>query len=249
MRKPLVGIPSHSYDRVLDGIYPPSFLMTQVYVQRLETAGAAPIIIPLLEEESTLRTIYEHLDGLFLAGGVDVDPAHYGEAPHPKLGEVNQDRDRVELILLRWALEDQKPVLAVCRGIQVLNVGAGGTLYQDIEAQIPGAMRHSYHKIKPRTYRAHTVSIEPDSRLAEMMGTQEAGVNSLHHQSVKDVAPGFRVTARAADGVIEGIERLNGHFAVGVQWHPEALAEEDETMQAIFNGFVAEILNRMGDKG
>jgi putative glutamine amidotransferase len=225
-------------------MYPPSFLMTQVYIKRLEAAGAAPIVIPLLEHEPALRAIYERLDGLFLAGGDDVDPSHYGEAPHPKLGEVNRNRDRVELRLLRWGLEDRLPILAVCRGIQVLNVGAGGTLYQDIQAQIPTAMRHSYHKIKPRNYRAHGVTIEPDSRLAKLMGCHVADVNSLHHQAVKDVAPGFRVTARATDGVIEGIECLNGHFAVGVQWHPEALAEEDSTMQALFDGFVDEIMCR-----
>ncbi len=241
MYKPIVGIPSHSYDKVLDGTYPPSFLMTQVYVHRLTAAGAAPVIVPLLPDDEALRAIYERLDGLFLAGGVDVDPAYYGESPHPKLGDVNRDRDRVELTLLRWALEDDLPILAVCRGIQVLNVAAGGTLYQDIEAQVPHAIQHNYHKIKPRHYRAHEVTVEPESRLAAVIGAGAVGVNSLHHQAVKDVAPGFCATAWAEDGVIEGIEGLNGHFAVGVQWHPEALAEQDRAMQALFDRFVDEI--------
>ncbi|MFQ5593242.1 MAG: gamma-glutamyl-gamma-aminobutyrate hydrolase family protein [Anaerolineae bacterium] len=245
MQRPIVGVPSHSYDRVLDGTYPPSFLMTQVYIQRLGMAGAAPIIVPLLQSDDALRAIYERLDGLFLAGGVDVDPSYYGEPPHPKLGEVNRDRDRVELALLRWALEGNLPILAVCRGIQVLNVAAGGTLYQDIEAQIPHSIRHNYHQIKPRNYRAHEVTVEPGSRLSTVMGTQEIGVNSLHHQAVKNVAPGFHATAWAADGVIEGIEGLNGHFVVGVQWHPEALAEEDEAMQSLFDSFVDEIQSRL----
>jgi putative glutamine amidotransferase len=215
--------------------------MTKVYIQCLEAAGTAPIIIPLLEHEEALRAIYEQLDGLFLAGGVDVDPSLYGEAPHPRLGDVNRHRDHVEITLLRWALEDGLPVLAVCRGIQVLNVAAGGTLYQDIEAQVPNAIRHNYHKIKPRNYRAHEVTVEPNTRLSEVMGTRMVRVNSLHHQAVRDVAPGFRVTARAADGVIEGIEQVNGHFVVGVQWHPEALAEEDAAMQALFDTFINEI--------
>lgn len=245
MQRPIVGVPSHSYDRVLDGTYPPSFLMTQVYIQRLGMAGAAPIIVPLLQSDDALRAIYERLDGLFLAGGVDVDPSYYGEPPHPKLGEVNRDRDRVELALLRWALEGNLPILAVCRGIQVLNVAAGGTLYQDIEAQIPHSIRHNYHQIKPRNYRAHEVTVEPGSRLSTVMGTREIGVNSLHHQAVKNVAPGFHATAWAADGVIEGIEGLNGHFVVGVQWHPEALAEEDEAMQSLFDSFVDEIQSRL----
>ncbi|RME49197.1 MAG: gamma-glutamyl-gamma-aminobutyrate hydrolase family protein [Chloroflexi bacterium] len=241
MRRPLVGVPSHSYDKVLDGTYPPSFLMTKVYIRSLELAGTAPIIIPLLDREDTLRAIYEQLDGLFLAGGVDVDPSLYGEPPHPKLGDVNRERDRVEITLLRWALEDGLPVLAVCRGIQVLNVAAGGTLYQDIESQVPNAIRHNYHKIKPRNYRAHEVIVEPETRLFDAIGAKVVRVNSLHHQAVKDVAPGFRVAARASDGVIEGIERLNGHYAVGVQWHPEALAEEDAAMQALFDTFIDEI--------
>jgi putative glutamine amidotransferase len=179
------------------------------------------------------------LDGLFLAGGNDMDPATYGEAPHAALGSLNRDRDRVEMMLTQWALENQLPVLAVCRGIQVLNVSAGGTLYQDITAQVRGAMQHQYHQLQPRNYRAHVVAVEPDSRLFRLVGAPAVRVNSLHHQAVKDVASGFRITARATDGIIEGIERRNGHFAVGVQWHPEALAEEDAAMQAIFDGFVA----------
>lgn len=244
MCRPLIGVPSDSREKVLDGVYPPCFLMARVYIQRLEVAGAAPIIIPLLQEEQALRTLYERLDGLFLAGGVDVDPAYYGEEPHPKLGTVNRERDRVEITLLRWALEDELPILAVCRGIQVLNVAAGGTLYQDIEAQVPAAIRHQYWQIKPRDYRAHDVTIEPDSKLAELMGACAIGVNSMHHQAIKDVASGFRVTARAVDGVVEGIERTDGHFTLGVQWHPEALADQDSAMQALFDSFVDEIRHR-----
>lgn len=238
MSRPIIGIPSYSYDQGLDGEYPPSFLMTQAYILRLEAAGAAPVIVPLLHQESMLRAIYQVLDGLLLAGGGDVDPSHYSEPPHPKLGSVNAHRDRVELTLARWALADGLPILAVCRGIQLLNVAAGGTLYQDIEAQVPGAIRHDYYKVKPRTYRAHEVIIEPNSRLHRLLGADTLKVNSMHHQAVKDPAPGFWVTARATDGLIEGIEHLGNQFAVGVQWHPEVLAEEDRVMQALFDGFV-----------
>lgn len=241
MFRPLVGVPSYSYDRVLDETYPPGFLMGEAYVRRLEAAGAAPVIVPLLQGEAALRAIYERLDGVLLAGGGDVAPSCYGEPDHPKLGSVDEARDRVELTLTRWALEDRLPILAICRGIQVLNVAGGGTLYQDIEAQISGAVQHEYHRKRPRTYRAHGVVIEPGSRLAELVGVHEASVNSLHHQAVKEVAPGFRVTARAEDGVIEGIEYLADHFAVGVQWHPEALAGEDPAQQRLFDGFVHEV--------
>lgn len=244
MPAPIIGVPSHSHNKRLDDRYPPSYLMTQMYIKRLETAGAAPIIVPLLHNSAALRAIFDTLDGLFLAGGNDMDPATYGEAPHAALGSLNRDRDRVEMTLTRWALEDDLPVLAVCRGIQVLNVSAGGTLYQDIATQVRGAMQHQYHQLQPRNYRAHSVAVDPDSRLFQFVGAEAVQVNSLHHQAVKDVASGFRVSARAQDGIIESIERRNGHFAVGVQWHPEALAEEDAAMQAIFDGFVASISGR-----
>lgn len=238
MHPPLVGIPSYGSEKDPDDATLFTFRMTQTYIQRLEAAGAAPFIIPLLQREPALRAIYETLDGLLLAGGGDVAPSFFGESPHPELESVNRDRDRVELTLLRWAFEDRLPILAICRGIQVLNVGAGGTLYQDIEDQIPDAGDHRHPKPKPYDYRAHEVAIEPDSRLSELMGGCKTHVNSLHHQAVKDVAPGFRVTARAGDQVIEGIELVDDHFAVGVQWHPELLAAEDPVQQALFDGFM-----------
>jgi putative glutamine amidotransferase len=181
---------------------------------------------------------------------VDVDPAHYGEDPHPKLGKVDPSLDQAELALARWALADGLPVLGVCRGIQTLNVAAGGTLYQDLESQYPGALFHACSPPDyPRTHRAHTIAVEPGSRLAGILGAREVSVNSRHHQAVKDLAPGFAETARAPDGVIEGIEA--GHarpgrgisardrgFAVGVQWHPESLAAEDPQMLALFGALV-----------
>jgi len=237
LRKPVVGVPCYEPSKPLEG-FPPSFLLPQAYMQRLEAAGAAPVMIPLLLDEAALRTIYNILDGLLLAGGGDVDPALYGEAPHPKLGHVDPLRDRVELQLLQWAFQDDLPVLAICRGIQVLNVAAGGTLYQDIEAQCPWAMRHNCYRIKPRDYRAHGVEIEPDSRLGELLRALRLAVNSGHHQAVKDLAPGFRISARAEDGIIEGIEWPERSFVIGVQWHPEALADRDPVMQRLFDGFV-----------
>lgn len=241
MRAPLVGIPSYGSEEDPDDASLPSFRMTQTYIQRLEAAGAAPFIIPLLQREATLRVLYKTLDGLLLAGGGDIDPAHFGEPPHPELGRVNQDRDRVELTLLRWAFEDELPVLGICRGIQVLNVAAGGTLYQDIESRVSGAMQHRCEDVDYWKHRAHEITVEPDSRLRAMLNSRKVNVNSYHHQAVKQVAPGFRVTAQAGDGVVEGIERIDGHFVVGVQWHPEMLAADDPVQQALFDGFVDEV--------
>ncbi len=142
--------------------------------------------------------------------------------------------------MLRWAFEDELPVLGICRGIQVLNVAAGGTLYQDIESQVSGAMQHRYEDVDYWKHRAHEITVEPDSRLCALLDSRKMSVNSYHHQAVKRVAPGFRVTAQASDGVIEGIERIDGHFVAGVQWHPEMLAADDPVQQALFDGFVDE---------
>ena len=189
--------------------------------------------------EHAWRSIYQRLDGLLLPGGVDVDPALYGEARHPELGKVNDALDEAELVLTRWALEDDLPLLGICRGIQVLNVAAGGSLYQDVPAQIPGALQHRFSSSKyPRDHRGHAVRIRPDSRLAQVFGAVDLAVNSRHHQAVKDVAPGFVVTAQAPDGVIEGLEKPEARFAVGVQWHPESLAASDPQMLALFQALV-----------
>jgi putative glutamine amidotransferase len=209
------------------------------YSQSVALAGGASILIPLELGERAWRSIYRRLDGLLLPGGVDVAPAYYGEEPHPRLGAVNGALDEAELVLTRWALEEDLPLLGICRGIQLINVAAGGSLYQDLAAQYPGASRHRYGSPQyPPEHRGHPVLIEPGSRLAEAMGALDVPVNSRHHQAVKDVAPGFAVTARAPDGVIEGIEKPGAPFTVGVQWHPENLAADDPQMLGLFQAFV-----------
>ena len=233
---PLIGIPCQS-DESKRVVRVPRFSANQSYVRCVEAAGGLPLLIPLVKSEDVVRAIYARLDGLLLTGGADVDPACYGEAPHPKLGEVDGPRDRVELALTRWALTNGLPVLAICRGIQVLNVAAGGTLYQDITAQVDGAIEHTYYPNHPRDLIAHPVIIEPGSRLAAILGSTTLGVNSTHHQAVKDVAPSFTVTARASDGLVEAIEGLDHPFALGVQWHPEELIQ-DARMQRLFEIFV-----------
>jgi putative glutamine amidotransferase len=238
-RRPIVGIPTHSRSLAMAGL-PPAFIMGQPYTQALARAGAAAILLPLYDEPELLRTLYDQIDGLFLAGGSDVDPVHYGEAAHPLLGEVDPDRDRVELQLMRWALADRLPILAVCRGLQVLNIACGGTLHQDIASDLPHADQHNYWLEQPRDYLAHEVTVEPGTRLAALLGAERVGVNSLHHQSVRDVAPSLRVSARALDGVVEALEGLDERFLVAVQWHPEALIA-DPGMTNLFSGFVAAI--------
>jgi putative glutamine amidotransferase len=217
--------------------------MGQQYVRVLTAAGAVPWVIPLLQnDEQTLRQIYDRLDGVFLTGGVDVEPSCYGEPRHERCGETDPPRDWTELALLRWAMRDGKPVLGVCRGVQVINVAAGGSLYQDLHAQYPQAIKHDCFPHAggyTRTSLVHTVRIERGSRLGRILGSDEMTVNSMHHQAIKQLAPGLVASAFAPDGLIEGIEGSNGQFLVGVQWHPEELVESDPVMRRLFSAFVS----------
>jgi putative glutamine amidotransferase len=197
------------------------------------------LLIPITHQESTLRAMYERIDGLLLAGGGDIDPAHFGELSHPKLGDVEADRDWVELTLTPWALSDGLPVFGICRGIQAINVAADGSLWQDIAAQVPDTIRHPYYPGYPYNRLSHSVRLEPDSRLLEILGDLELEVNSLHHQAIREIGRGLRVTALAPDGVIEGIEGNSEAWVVGVQWHPEWLIDDDPRMKRLFEAFVA----------
>ena len=208
------------------------------YLRALIRAGAAPMLIPNLTDESLLRAVYERVDGLLLPGGGDVDPGHFGEAPHEKCGPPDPARDETELTLTRWVMEEGKPLLAICRGIQVLNVALGGSLYQDIAAQVPGAGRHDWHPGYPRNHLPHHVTVTAGSRLAEVASATSLPVNSFHHQALKDVAPGLTITAHAPDGIIEAVEAPGHPFALGVQWHPEELAAEDARAQRLFDALV-----------
>ena len=211
--------------------------MGESYLRALTQAGAMPVLIPLIEDEERLRVAYERLDGLLLAGGGDVEPTRYGEPRHPATRHVDPRRDEVEATLVRWALADGVPILAICRGIQMLNVAAGGSLYQDVAQQLPGALKHDYYPGYPRALTPHRLEVAPGSRLAAIL-TADPPVNSLHHQGVRAPAPGFTVVARAPDGLIEGLEHSCHPFALGVQWHPEELIDHDPRMRRLFQAFV-----------
>jgi putative glutamine amidotransferase len=224
------------------GIVPLSWVMGQKYVRALTAAGGVPWVIPLIQgDEDTLRAIYERLDGLFLTGGVDVDPENYHEPRHRLCGRTDLPRDWAELALLRWAVADGKPVFGVCRGIQVLNVALGGTLYQDLHFQLPQGIKHDYfptHGGYTRDLLVHDVTVAPNSRLGRILGGPAVSVNSMHHQGIKDLAGPLRATAHAPDGLVEGVEGANGQFLLGVQWHPEELTESSPPMWALFTAFV-----------
>ncbi|MEJ2734288.1 MAG: gamma-glutamyl-gamma-aminobutyrate hydrolase family protein [Anaerolineae bacterium] len=234
---PTIGITCSTFQRD-QGQRPPNTGQNRSYVDAVIRAGAAPLLIPNVTDRTLLRTLYDLLDGLLLSGGGDIDPGYYGESRHRACGIPDPERDETELALIRWAIEEGKPLLAICRGIQVLNVALGGTLYQDLQAQAPEAERHNWSPGYARDYVAHSVSIGPQTRLRRIVGADPLPVNSFHHQAIKDVAPGLTVTARAPDRIIEAVEGEGHTFVVGVQWHPEGLAREDTRAQNLFDVLV-----------
>lgn len=208
------------------------------YVRALEAAGLVPLVLPPLNAAHADRAL-DAVSGLVLTGGEDVAPWRYGEPPHRALGTVNEARDAFELALIAAAHDRSLPTLAICRGIQVLNVALGGTLVQDIPSQCPAALLHAPGD--GRAMRVHEIAVDSGSRLAEVLEADRLSVNSAHHQAIGRVADGLRVTARAADGIIEGAEwDVDAWWAVGVQWHPEELTETPEPWdRGLFASFAA----------
>lgn len=243
--RPVIGIATqtlHSIDRIPEEL-PASWVMNQRYFHACTGVGAVPWMVPLLHEDpETLRLIYERLDGVFIAGGVDVAPASYGADPHALCGRTDLPRDLVEIQLAKWAMEDGMPVFGVCRGLQVINVAAGGSLFQDC-ALFEGAIKHDYFPGAgwARDHLAHEVCILAGSRLHEALGVESAMVNSMHHQGVLELGAGLAATAWAPDGMIEALEggRESG-FVVGVQWHPEMLIDGDAGTRRLFEEFIGE---------
>ena len=237
MTLPVIGITG----RIDQSARPPNlplFSISRTYVRAVELGGGAPVVIPPHVEEVGLRAIFERLDGLVISGGGDVLPALFGEEDSGLLWLVDERRDRTEIALACWALAEGLPLLAICRGAQVLNVAAGGTLIQDIPTQVADALPHSGVVGRPTGLVAHTVEVATGSRLAALVGAGELGVNSAHHQAAKEVGAGLVVTAHAPDGIIEGLEAPDTPFCIGVQWHPEAMLESQPVMGRLFEGLV-----------
>jgi putative glutamine amidotransferase len=202
--------------------------LNTAYVRALENVGLVPLAVPTMLSAERAGAALAAVRGLVLTGGEDVAPDRYGAPPHPRLGEVDPIRDAAELALIATARARRLPILAICRGIQILNVALGGTLYQDLDSERPGPVAHSDEAGR------HAVRVEPGSLLARTLGAPAAHVNSRHHQAIRDLAPGLKAVAWADDGVIEGAEPsdANASWMVAVQWHPEDLTE-----RALFEGF------------
>jgi len=244
LSRPIIGVPTQNLQS-LGGIstdIPASWVMSQRYIRALTAVGALPWMIPLVgDEPETLRGIYDELDGVFLPGGADIDPANYGEERHARCDKGDPARDQVELTLVRWAMADRKPVLGVCRGLQIVNLAAGGTLYQDLADQMPGSIKHDYFPFGGRYSRdhlSHEVSVATNTKLAEIFGAGALKVNSMHHQGVRQLGASLVASAVAPDGLVEGLESSDNSYLIAVQWHPEALTENSPRTRRLFESFV-----------
>ncbi|WP_018130941.1 gamma-glutamyl-gamma-aminobutyrate hydrolase family protein [Effusibacillus pohliae] len=206
------------------------------YTAAIVKAGGLPVVLPMITEDDALAALADRLHGLLLTGGVDLDPAYFGEQPIPQLGEVTPVRDEMEWKLTNLFLARNKPIFAICRGMQVLNAAAGGSLYQDLAAQKRGVLQHAQRA--PRWHASHEVTVVPGTKLAEILGAGTIRVNSFHHQAVRRVAPGFVVSATALDGVIEAFESTGHRYVVGVQWHPENMWQRQPIFHKLFQAFV-----------
>ncbi len=237
--RPLIGYPARSGLITTEpaGSTVPRFANNESYAYAVAHAGGAPVMIPSIPDDDVLAAIYAGLDGLLLTGGPDVDPARYGRERHPLTDGGDARMEYAEVYLTKRALADGLPLLGICRGCQVLNVVAGGTLHQHVSDDVGGEIAHPDY-LHDRDYLGHTVQVDAESRLARAVGRRDTAVNSMHHQAVRDLAPGFRATAVAPDGLVEAIERPGLPFVVAVQWHPEELYRKDGSQAAIFRAFV-----------
>lgn len=230
MMKPVIGITTALGENERQ-------VLSNTYVKAVLHAGGLPIILPVGTEQD-VKQFAGLIDGLLLTGGGDIDPTVFGEEPHQRLGDVEPARDIVELEIFREVLALNKPILGVCRGLQIMNIALGGNMYQDIYAQKEGELLQHIQKA-PTSHASHFVQVEKGSLLASIAKTPQIKVNSYHHQAVKDVPAPLKVSGVASDGVIEAIESTAHHFVLGVQWHPEALAQkEDIVSRQIFDEFI-----------
>lgn len=230
---PYIGLTGTVDNKAVDrkGVY-----LGEDYTDAVYAAGGLPFIIPFTKKLSALDEFVTLIDGLILTGGDDLSPLVYGEEPHVGLGEVSPLRDEVELYLLHATLNAKKPVLGICRGIQIMNAALGGTLYQDLVRQWGTDIQHSQKA--PANHVAHTVVLKNDARLTQILGVTETRVNTRHHQAVKKIAPGFVAVAHSKDGLVEAIESKTDAFAIGVQWHPENLWRDDAKQLSLFLALV-----------
>lgn len=235
MSSPIIAITTW---RKLDAQNYPSFHLAEAYIQALSQAGASPLLIPLGLTEDNLENLLYYFDGFIFSGGGDISAGVYDFANYSELQEVDPGRDQLELYLFHRVKEQNKPFLGVCRGMQLINIALGGTLYADIATSCPGALKHDYLEQYPRDFKAHEIRVTPNSLLDSTLEKPSLEVNSIHHQGVDKLAPDLVASAHSNDGLVEAVELPNYPFGLGVQWHPECLLEMPE-MKKLFGSFVS----------
>lgn len=244
--KPIIGITTNYIDNDLGGLASAIgarnqdyFLISGDYIRAVQRAGGIPVIIPVCGDVASVKAMCRRLDGIVFSGGNDIAPKHYGELNHLKLGHMDPERDRVEKALAKFVVEETvMPIMGICRGLQMINVALGGTLYQDLPSQRPEAQLHSCSNF-PKAEAAHEVIIDRETTIGRLFGVMSLGVNSLHHQAIKALAPSLTPTMVAEDGIIEGYESAERADLFGLQWHPEMMAPRDPFYLKPFEHLVA----------
>lgn len=232
MKKPIIGItPQYDYERDRVWIGPN-------YMNAVRAAGGVPILLPLHVKKEELTIAAEMCDGFLFSGGPDISPFRFGEETIQECGVVIPERDQMEENLFSIAMESDKPILGICRGIQVLNVFLGGTIYQDITAQFKSTIQLAHSQKSGNAVLSHSVIIEKDTLLSNIISKEYIQVNSFHHQAIKDMAPSLEVAAISPDSLIEAVYHPDKSFFLGVQWHPEHLYKTNEDAQKLFKAFV-----------
>lgn len=234
MRNPIIGITTFS-DLTREGY--PAAILQKTYINAIINAKGIPILIPSLLNEDDGKEVLQTLDGLLFSGGGDISNEYYGGQHHLLNSDIDSARDHLEMSLMQAAIEKNIPFLGICRGLQVLNVTMGGTLYSDISLQKSDSIKHDYFPDCKRDYLAHKVELIPASRMSRILGSSVLDVNSLHHQGVNNVADGLNAVGFAPDGLVEALEIPEHKFGLAVQWHPECLTDQ-EPMQRLFKVFI-----------
>lgn len=244
--RPLIGIPCRTGVRG-ENAEKPVYYSNQSYIHAVESAGGVPILIPIMNDYENLRSLLSRLDGLLLSGGIDVHPSTYREEAIAAVEETDPALDKLELHLARWAYQEDIPTLGICRGMQLMNVARGGTLYQDLDTGYVNSLRHANWHL-PRNQTIHSVSIAPDSRMHQILGTDKVLVNSLHHQAVKKLGDGIIASGLAEDGIIELLEMPERAFMLATQCHPEELYRDNALWSRLFRSFVEASIDKMSQQ-
>lgn len=213
--------------------------MPNDYITAIIRAGALPVLLPLTDREDVWRAMVDNVDGMVFPGGEDIDPSEYGQERHPTSNDMVVERDKQELYTYKYLLSTGKPFLAICRGIQLVNVAQGGTLIQDIPTQFETELNHQHERSQ-----AHLVDVVPGTLLHKLTGLEQLSVNSRHHQNIDELGKGLKISAYATDGLIEAVELEDGYPGLAFQWHPENLAARQPEMQRLFDWLVEEATKR-----